>query len=371
MEEGKINICHIITGDLWGGAEAQTYALLKGLSKKRSLKLNVITFSNRYLTEKLIDAAIHVDVIDEKINSALRITWYIYEILNKRHVDIVHAHGYKETFLGGLAARFCRVNGIVRTHHGKGVIDSGIYHRLIEKVNSIFFSDKLIAVSEDLKRCLIAYGYQGDSITVIHNGILAEEVKPSISADKLKNELQIDQGTLIVGTMGRMVAVKGHKYFIEGAREVLAKRDDVVFVIAGDGPLMQEMRQEIKQLGIESKVKLIGFRSDPFNIINVFDIFAMTSLHEGIPTVLLEAMWLGKPIIATKVGGIPEIVSDRWNGLLIVPMDAHEFALACLELIEGGALRDKLSGNAQKDFINRYDIERVTEDVEKLYKGLL
>ncbi len=370
-DEVKVNICHIISGDLWAGAEAQAYTLVKGLSKKNSLKLNVITLNGGYLTKKIRDSGIKVDVVDEKINSSLKMVWYIYRILRKKHIDIVHTHGYKETLLGGFAARLARIKGIVRTHHGKGVIYGTIYHRFIEKLNTIFFSDNLIAVSEDLKQYLIANRFQRNHITVIHNGILSEETKPSMSADKLKNALEIESEALVVGTMGRMVAVKGHRYFLEGARKVLSKQDNVVFVIAGDGPLMQESQKEIKQLGIESKIRLIGFRNDPFDVINMFDIFVMTSLHEGIPMVLLEAMCLAKPIIATKVGGIPEIIYDHQNGLLISPMDSQEFASTCLELIENRVLRKMLANNARKDFVAKYGVERVTEDTEKLYKGLL
>ncbi|MBI3805604.1 MAG: glycosyltransferase family 4 protein [Nitrospirae bacterium] len=371
MEAGKIHICHIISGDLWAGAEAQAYTLLKGLSKKPSLQLSAITFSNGYLAKKLLDANIPVDVVDEKANNALQISRNIYRILKRRDVRIVHTHGYKETFLGGMASRLSRVKGIIRTHHGKGVIDSGAYHSLIEKLNSLFFSDALISVSEDLKRCLTDYGYQRVNIDVVHNGILTDEVRPTASSDKIKSELQIDQESIVIGTMGRMVAIKGHRYFIEGAKEVLAKHDHLVFIIAGDGPLMDGMRQEIKRFGIESKVKLIGFRNDPFNVLNIFDLFAMTSLHEGIPTVLLEAMWLGKPIIATRVGGIPEIISDGCNGLLIDPADGHAFASACLRLIDDRVLRDKLSEGARESFIGKYDVGRVAENIEKIYKRFL
>lgn len=371
MERGKINICHIVSGDLWAGAEAQTYALLKGLFKRQSLQLNAVIYNEGLLSKKLEEAGIHVDVIDEKKNSPARVMWSIRRILREKKVHIVHTHGYKETFLGGLAARLCQVKGIVRTHHGKGVVDSGRYHRIVEKINSTLLSDKLISVSEDLKRCLIEHRFHSNNITVIHNGILCEDVKASLSADILKKELQIPERAFVVGTLGRIVPVKGHRYLLEGARKVLGKFDHVVFVVAGDGPLLPEMNNMVKQFGIEDKVRFTGFRGDPFDVMNMFDIFVMTSLHEGIPTVLLEAMWLGKPVIATKVGGIPEIISHRWNGLLIAEENSNEVASACIELIEDECLRDNLSRNARKDFKGLHDIERVAGDVERLYRGLL
>jgi L-malate glycosyltransferase len=363
-----INACHIITGDLWAGAESQAYALIVGLSKSRGINLNVITFNHGILVRKLTASGIKVEVISEKSNNFLKMIWAIYTILKSTETEIIHTHGYKETLLGGTAARLYRVKCIVRTHHGKGVMDASLKHQLIEKFNKTFFTDRVISVSEDLKIFLISRGFKENIITVIHNGVNANDVAAIREKSSVRTELNIDDRAIVVGTVGRMVKVKGHKYFIEGAKAILTKEINVVFIIAGDGPLMNEIKKEIKKLGISKQVKLLGFRKDAYDIINLFDIFALTSLHEGIPMVLLEAMFLKKPIIATNVGGIPEILSDRRNSLLIPPMDSGAFSAACLELIENIALRQQIAENAKIDVAAKYQSGQVADKVEKLYR---
>ncbi|HEX8948213.1 MAG TPA: glycosyltransferase family 4 protein [Dissulfurispiraceae bacterium] len=371
MPDIKANICHIISGDLWAGAEAQACALVKSLAKSRRLRLHVITFNHGPLAEKLGTSGIHVEVIDEGKENAARMLRRIYLTLGREHTDILHTHGYKETFLGGLAARACGVRAIIRTHHGKGVIDGTFSHRLAERWNAAFFEDRSIAVSGELRGLLDSRGSGARNMAVIHNGIPCEEIKPSAPAERVREGLEIRGDALVIGTMGRMVPVKGHKYFLEGAKDVLARHRETVFVIAGGGPLMDEMHGLAESLGIRDRVRLTGFTGSPFDVMNIFDIFTLPSLHEGIPMALLEAMAMGKPIIATGVGGIPEVVADRTDGLLIPPTDARAFASACLELIGDPAMRARLAKNAKGKVMAEYDIGRTAEKVLKLYGEFL
>ncbi|OPL13842.1 MAG: hypothetical protein AVO38_12790 [delta proteobacterium ML8_D] len=371
MKRKAVNVCHIISGDLWAGAESQAYTLIVGLFKAKGISPNVIVFNDGILLKKLMASGIRVDLISEKSNNLAKMVWRIYNILRSTGVEILHTHGYKETFLGGLAARLCNAKSIVRTHHGKGVMDAGLKHRLIEKLNAVCFMDRAIAVSEDLKAFLISKNFKESIITVIHNGILADEVCPRREGSDIRAELNIEDDTIVIGTVGRLVGVKGHKYFLEGAKEILAQNENVVFVVAGDGPLFHELETEVKKLGITKNVRLIGFREDVFDIINIFDIFALTSLHEGVPMVLLEAMLLGKAIVATRVGGIPEIISDSRNGLLTPPMDSEAFAAVSLKLIDNKSVREQLAKNAKKDAESRYIIEKVAHSMESLYKVAL
>ena len=333
MDDKQNNITHIISGDLWAGAEAQVYALILGLLNCKNLCINVITFNHGILVDKLVNAGVRVDVISEKQTNVYLMVWHIYMFLRITKTEIVHTHGYKETLLGGLAGKLCNIKAIIRTHHGKGIMDSGFKYTLAEKLNK-FFTDRVIAVSEDLKNYLISKKIKKEIITVIHNGINVELIKPVKSINELKSAFDIKPEDQVIGAAGRLVPVKGYKYFLESARKILEVYNKVVFVIVGDGPLMHELDNQIKKLGITNKVKLLGFREDIIDIMNIFDIFVITSLHEGIPMVLLEAMSLAKPIIATKVGGIPEIISDNQNGLLISPEDPETLATVCLGLIE-------------------------------------
>ena len=363
----QIHICHIISGDIWGGAEAQFFYLIQGILCLNQIELTVITLNEGLLTKKLKQQNIDTYVINEKKYNAFGIIFKIYNILRKRKISLIHTHGYKETILGGIAAKLDGLQNHIRTHHGKGMIDGSRKYYWIESLNFHFFSNKLISVSEDLKSFLIENRLGNQSVKVIHNGICKNEVRPVKKVSDVKKELGIPGDGIVIGTLGRMVKIKGHQYFIEGAKEVISKYSNSWFVIAGDGPLMPEFSDRINKNGLYEKIKLIGFRNDPYDILNMLDIFTLTSLHEGVPMVLLEAMYLEKPIIATNVGGIPEIIEDHKNGVLIPPKDSKSFSEICIDLIENINLRRTLSKNAKKDVIDKFTVNLVAEKVIQLY----
>jgi L-malate glycosyltransferase len=369
--KSPILVCHIISGDLWAGAEAQVYNLLLGFSVSKNFKIFTIVFNNGILTEKLRLSNIETIVIDEKKTRPIAFIWKIYKILKLKQPNIIHVHGYKEAFLSGIAAKFCRINKIIRTHHGKGIIDGNIKQRLLEFLIAKFFIKFSISVSTDLKKNLIFHNLGNDNtISVIHNGINIEKICFVKNNKEIREELGIEQHTLVIGTLGRMTKVKGHKYFLEGAQRV-CKNNNTTFVIAGDGPLKKDAIDFIQTNNIENSVKIIGFRNDPYDILNMFDIFTLTSLHEGVPMVLLEAMCLAKPIIATNVGGIPEICIHGENAILIDPMDSNGFTDACLKLIQNTALRYKIGCQARKDLYNKHTIGHVVEMVENIYQKVI
>lgn len=369
--KNKLNICHIISGDLWAGAEAQAFNLVREMVKDDQVSLKVITFNNGVLVDKLRICGIETEVIDESKTNFIVIVWHIFQILKKAKVEIIHVHGFKESFLGGIAARFCGHVRIFRTFHGKGLTDSKLRYRLIEKINGIFFSDQLISVSEDLKQFLVSCGFKKSILKVVHNGVCLDDVKPTNTAEDVRRELRISDDAFVIGTLGRMVKVKGHKFFIEGAKEVVTRNPRIYFILAGDGPLMGESLDWVKKNNLMENIKIIGFRNDPYDVLNIFDVFALTSLHEGIPMVLLEAMCLGKPLITTGVGGIPEIISDRVTGIMIPPGNSKGFAAACMELIANDMLRKKLTDNCRKVVMERYTSDTVAEKVVQLYNRAL
>jgi len=366
----EINVCHIISADLWGGAEAQVYYLVRELNKYDQIKLSVITLNEGILVDRLNSCSINNEVINESANNPLSIIWHIYKILKITNAEIIHVHGFKEACLGGIAARLRgkRVQ-IFRTFHGKGLTNGAFRHRLIERVNGYFFSDQLIAVSEDLREFLLGCGFRQSMFTVLHNGVNLADVSPVKASRTVKHSLGIPDDAFVIGTLGRMVKIKGHKFFLEGAREVVAQNPGVYFVLSGDGPLMKDAMSWVNNHNMKRNIKITGFRNDPYDVLNSFDVFALTSLHEGVPMVLLEAMCLGKPIIATEVGGMPEIISDRVTGLMIPPGNPKRFASACMELMTDDVLKDKLADNCRNIVMERYSAIQVAAKVYYLYAG--
>jgi len=288
--------------------------------------------------------------------------------MREHRPDIVHVNGFKENLLGGIAARITGVRAIVRTHHGKGMIGSSVKHNIMERINGRYLSDAAVAVSNDLKRYLVGFGLGEEKIAVIHNGI---DRRPSLDSNKiesLRRDLKIGRGEKIVGTVGRLVPVKDHKTFIEAAKLILENEPCTGFMIVGDGPLRARLEQQAREAGIDSRVRFTGFRSDVHELLNIFDVFALTSIHEGIPMALLEAIAIGKPVVATSVGGVVEIVVDKRSGLLVEPENPQSFAGACIRVLRDGNLRESLSENAAATVKEKFTLAASVGLTQELYR---
>jgi L-malate glycosyltransferase len=365
-----MNVCHIISGDIWAGAEVQAYSLISELARIPSLHIQAITFNDGILSSKIAAQGIRLDIVNENNSNVISMILQIYALLKKRKIDILHVHGYKENFIGGIAANLLK-SKVIRTHHGKGMIGGSLLHSLIEKINDKLLTSKLIAVSDDLRRFLLSNNFQTNKVSVIRNGLDAALIVPSKSKTLIRDQLHIAHGNIVIGTLGRLVSVKGHKYLLEAIKRVLKKEKGVDFVIAGDGPLLGDMVKSTMSLGIDKNVNFIGFTEDPISLLNAFDIFVLTSLHEGIPISLLEAMCLEKPIISTAVGGIPEVIHDEYNGILIPERDPIAIADACLKLIRNQNYGSQLAHSAFRDVREKYSLSSMVAATINLYKELL
>lgn len=368
-QQNSINVCHMISGDLWAGAECQFYHLARAFSGSQQVNLSIISFNEGILSFKLRQSGINADIIDERKLNIFHSIRDIVRILRHNKIAILHTHGYKETFLGKIAASISNVKAVVRTHHGKGVLEGTFKHRCIEKLNGRFFTDYNVSVSNELSHYL-EKTKQFKNIVTIHNRIDIDSIIVKMGPRLVRCELGIPDNIPLIGTVGRLVPVKGYSHFIEGAKRLLDSGHRAFFVIVGEGPMMNELQYNVNNTGYNEYIKLIGFHKDIYEIINTFDLFVMTSLHEGIPMVLLEAMCLGKPVIATDVGGIPEVITNEKDGILIPPCDPEAFSVACSRLINEKDFRLQLSVNAKATISERYDIRASVEQLEKLYLGI-
>jgi L-malate glycosyltransferase len=363
----KVKVLHIITGDLWAGAEVQASTLILALKEMHGIEEQVITFNEGMLTENLRRNGFTFTVVDESMHGIPALISTCMKEIASFMPDIVHTHGFKENFTCGIAARIKGAK-VIRTHHGKGMIGGKLRYMLIEQINARFLADALISVSRDLENFLVASGLPPEKITVIHNG--AEPIDlPSIEKiQALKQEFQIPDNSRVIGTTGRLVPVKNHMLFLKAARIINEAMPGTRFVITGDGPLLAELKSYARSLGINHNVIFTGFRNDAKLIAGIFDIFALTSVHEGIPMVLLEAMSLGKPVVSTYVGGIPEIIENGTNGILVTPGDERSFATACLNVLSDETLRKRLLIQAERDIREKHSLAASVSKTYELYK---
>jgi glycosyltransferase involved in cell wall biosynthesis len=337
------NICYIISGDQWAGAEAQAFLLIKEIANLLKVRIQVILFNDGLLAKRLQELNVKIDIVDEKRN-ILSVVKQVIKILKIYKYDVVHVHGYKENFIGGIAARLCGIRNVVRTHHGIA-----------------------LAVSVDLKNYLIKNSFNVQEISVIHNGINTAVESTSGLESAMDRDENSRSGKIHIGTAGRLVPVKGHIYLIEGIRRVVEVNNNIFVSIIGEGPLQNELKNRVEKFGLNQYISFLGFCKNIEKYINGLDIFILPSLHEGMPMVLLEAMKLGKAIIASEVGGIPEAIQNNFNGLLIPAHDAEAISNACLDLIRDGSIRNKLGQNARITVREKFSLSRTVEKTIECY----
>lgn len=336
-----IKVCHIAHGDLWAGAEVQLATLLDALVHDARFELSAILLNEGRLASEIRKLGIPVTVLSEEQHNSLGLYMKMVTLLTRQRPNVVHTHKYKDNILGATAAATVGIRTVVRVVHGMTEPFSGMAYvkmmgyELMDRLVTFVKVKKLIAVSSDIQTAL-GQRYGPHRVVQIHNGINLEKIRLSQDRESMRAALGIQPGDQVVGTVGRLSPIKGHDILLRAASSMVRKMGNVKFLIVGDGPLMSALTKLIHDLGIEKEIILAGQRHDVYDLVNCMDIFALPSIHEGIPMVLLEALALSRPVVASRVGGIPEIVMDGTSGLLFAPGSVTE-----LEARLGAILRDR------------------------------
>jgi glycosyltransferase involved in cell wall biosynthesis len=326
-------------GDLWAGAEVQLLALMKYLVRLPGFEWTVILFNDGKLADELRRLPLSLTVISEKEYGPVTIAFRLAKQLRRIRPDIVHTHKYKDSVLGSIVARCLRVPNVVRVVHGMPEPFKGLKnlkmagYTFVDRLVTRWFVDKVVAVSSDIETVL-AQIYEKDRVVRIHNGIDLEAVRVTTNRLAMRRKWRIDDNIILIGTAGRLVPVKGHTILLKALHVLAERHHNVRLILLGDGPLRNSLETEVRRLGLEEMVIFAGHQEQSYDFINMMDIFVLPSLHEGIPMVLLEALALKKPVIASRVGGIPEVISHGVSGMLVNPGNVAELAAGLHSLIQ-------------------------------------
>jgi len=301
----------------------------------------------------------------------------LWRTFRRLRPDIVHTHTAKAGTVGRLAARLARVPVVLHTFHGH--VFHGYFNPAVSKVFQLIervmarISDRIIVLSPKLRDELLRYRIAPvDKIEIIPLGL---DLEPLLSltheAQPLRDELGIPSDTQLVGIIGRLVPVKNHKLFLQAARIVRDAGTPAHYLIIGDGELRTELEIMADELGISSRVHFIGWRRDLVPIYAGLDLLTLTSINEGTPVSLIEAMAAGVPIVATKVGGVPDLVQDEHTGWLVEPGDPKAFGKALSHALASDMVRNGLSKRIRKQTVERYGYPQLVQNIEGLYLMLL
>jgi glycosyltransferase involved in cell wall biosynthesis len=299
-----------------------------------------------------------------------RILGDLTSLVRARGVRVMHVHGYAAADFGRLAARITGCKLVLHEHFADPAMPS--YQGLADRMLS-GYTDAAIAVSGSTREFLVSERHvPRERVRLIWNGAPLDEFAP-VSRDRVlaaRSSLGLPPDAVVFGTIGRLSTQKGHAFLLDAAAQVFAKHPAARLLIVGDGDLMAPLREQAHSLGIADRTVFAGHRSDVPDLLGVLDVFCISSLYEGTPLALFEAMAAGKAIVSTAVDGCREVLREGETGLLVPPKDATSLANALERVVGDAGLRAAL-GSRAREASKLYDVRACVDAMQALYDDVL
>jgi glycosyltransferase involved in cell wall biosynthesis len=291
----------------------------------------------------------------------------VAKILRQQKAEVIHTHNTQPFIDGVIGGLLAGVKTIVHTDHARDFPDKKRY--MFAEWLMSHFVYRVVGVSEHTSRNLIHYEkISKGKIVTIYNGIEGSKYDIAIDKATKKSELGIKNKGPIIGVGVRLSQQKGVSYLLQAMPELIRTLPDMTLVIAGEGPLEEDLKNEAASLGISNHVIFLGPRLDMPELLKLFDLYVLPSLWEGLPMVLLEAMASGCPIVATAVGGNASAVRDGFNGSLVKPRDAKALSDEIIRVLSSADILKKYSVNGIDTFREKFEARVMTKRYEQLYK---
>jgi len=387
----KIKVIHIITRLDKGGSAENTFITVRDLDKARydvvlikgtSPPGNLGDLETEAAQANMTAAREHqVRLIclrhlvrDLKPFSDVIAFFSLLNIIRREKPHIVHTHTSKAGILGRWAAWFCRVPIIVHTPHGH--IFWGYFNPwqtrlfiLLERWTARI-TTAIVTLTPQEKEDHLHFGIAPEKkFKIIHSGVDIERyIRPVVDIKEIRKSLNLPDGSFVVGTLGRLTPIKGHIHLLKAAENILPGRPDTFFVFVGEGELHDDLHKFAAKAGIAENVRFPGWRADVESVLSVFDVFVFPSLNEGMGKAIVEAMAIGKPVIASDVGGIPALVVQGENGILVPPADSKALAEAIMALYANPEKRAEL-GERGREKALAYSSEAMLNKISRLYES--
>lgn len=369
----KINILHIYQNSKIGGVQQQLLSLLKAYNREWFHPIFCCLGPKEEIGKEIEGTGIEFIPLNKLRYNRFSpgIVLELHRLMKKKQIHVVRTHRYRSNLYGRLAAFLAGVPVIIASVHDNYRTDKRPKRRIMNRILSKI-TDKIVAVSEDVKEDIIRYdSIDPSKIEVIPNGIDVERFNPEKNTTDIRKEFSLEEDDIVIGFIGRIVPAKGLEYLLNALPYLKEEFKSIKLLIVGEGSLMEELKERAKKNNIFDNILFIGRRRDIPEILASINIFVMPSIAEGLPNALLEAMAMGKPIVTTEVGGIPEIVKNGFNGLLVPPRDTLSLSKAIKELISNDRLAAKL-GQAARDLVyDNLSIKAIAQKWQSLYLSIL
>jgi glycosyltransferase involved in cell wall biosynthesis len=366
-----MKVLHLISSSGYYGAESMLITLVTHLRRLHCDVHLCVLENQRNSRNEILAAARQAGVETELIpchgRLDLKVPGALRRLLDANNADVMHTHGYKSDIYGYVAARSTGIP-LVSTCHGwtAASIAVRMYSALDKFVLRAF--NRVVGVSAPVAAELVEAGVPASSVVVIHNGVRLSPGPARSRATSLPPE---NGRGAVVAMVGRIVPQKGVGPFLHAASDVLKHFPRTEFLVAGEGPARERYEAEACALGISNKVRFTGYLRDITSLYAAIDIMALPSLTEGLPMAILEAMAAEKAVVASRVGAIPDVITDRETGLLVEPGDATGLARALCNLISDGRLRARLAQDGRALIEKSFSAEKMARSYLRLYETMI
>lgn len=376
------NILHIHTLPVISGSGLNTFLSMKGI-KNDSIKIALACAPGGPLLDLVTDEGMEVfrfPNMVQPMNPARDIAavFDLYRFLKRNRFDIVHTHNSKAGFIGRLSARLARVPVIIHTVHGFSFHDQEpLWRRMLfknlERAAS-HWCDKMIFISEPLIDWAIREKITSREKTVkIYSGIDINRFKPASDNEKKSARIGfgIPHNSPVAGIVSKLWDGKGHEMLITAFKEIKKDIRNAKLLIVGEGYLEAGLRSYVNETGLSDSVIFTGFKSDVREVMTCFDISVLPSFFEGMGRVLIEAMAMKIPVVASNVGGIPDIVKNNRNGLLVEPGNIFELSNAIKKLLTNKSMLLSMGENGHRAVKREFTAESMNEKILEVYKSCM
>ena len=356
---------HIDTARTWRGGQNQvllTVLGLRGCGQRTALVAHAAGELRRRMAE-----GPDLYPLTPRSEFDLRAAWRLAQLLRELGPDVVHAHDAHAVALAASALALAGAGLDARLVAARRVdfrLASNAFSRW--KYRQV---DRFICASSAIRSLLQAAGIPPERMSVVYEGVDIDRIRAMPALD-LRKEFWLPHGAPIVGNVAALVPHKGQRYLIEAAAQVVRRVPDARFLIAGEGELEASLRRQIADLHLEKHVLLAGFRPDIIPLHKVLDLFVMSSTTEGLGTSALDAMACGKAVVATRAGGLAEVVVDGETGLLVPVRNAAALADAIVRLLQDTALRQRYGAAGLARALSTFDVGRMVHETLEVYDDL-